>query len=90
MMGCTGISPTTLMGGGGSSVGEVSTVEVVKERERRSMAFATSKSTPPESISLQLKGVVWRKKTSMTIKITYLPPEITMKIMCILAAYGTS
>jgi hypothetical protein len=77
-------------GGGGSSVGEVSTVEVVKERERRSMEFGTSKSTPPESISLQPKGVVWRKKTSMTIKITYLPPEIMMKIICILAAYGTS
>jgi hypothetical protein len=34
--------------------------------------------------------VVWRKKTSMTIKITYLVPEVKTKTICILAAYGTS
>jgi hypothetical protein len=43
-----------------------------------------------ESISLELKGVVWRKKTSITVKITYLLPEVKMKTICILAAYGTS
>jgi hypothetical protein len=43
-----------------------------------------------ESISSESKVMVWRKKTSMTIKITYLPPKIKMKTICILAAYGTS
>jgi hypothetical protein len=34
--------------------------------------------------------VVWRKKISMTIKIAYLLPKVKMKIIYILAAYGTS
>jgi hypothetical protein len=40
--------------------------------------------------SLEPKCVVWRKKTSMTIEITYLLTEIKTKIICILAVYGTS
>jgi hypothetical protein len=43
-----------------------------------------------KSITLQLKGVARRKKTSMIIKITYLLPEFKTKIICILAAIGTS
>jgi hypothetical protein len=43
-----------------------------------------------ESISSQPKGVVWRKKTSMTIEIIYLLPEFKTKTICILGAYGTS
>jgi hypothetical protein len=34
--------------------------------------------------------VARRKKTSMTIKITYLLPEFKTKIICILATIGTS
>jgi hypothetical protein len=43
-----------------------------------------------ESITLQPKDVVWRKKTSMINEITYLLPEFKTKTICILAAYGTS
>jgi hypothetical protein len=43
-----------------------------------------------ESISLEPKGVVWRKKISMTIEITYLLPKVKTKAICILATYGTS
>jgi hypothetical protein len=34
--------------------------------------------------------VFWRKKTSVTIEITYLLPEVKTKTIYILAAYGTS
>jgi hypothetical protein len=47
-------------------------------------------SIPSESISLELKDVVWRKKTSVAIEIIDLLPEVKMKTICILAAYGTS
>jgi hypothetical protein len=43
-----------------------------------------------ESITLQPKGVVRMKKTSMIIEITYLLPEFKTKTICILAANGTS
>jgi hypothetical protein len=43
-----------------------------------------------ESISLEPKGVVWRKKTSMAIEVIDLLPEFKTKTICILVAYGTS
>jgi hypothetical protein len=39
---------------------------------------------------LEPKGVVWRKKISMTIEITYLLSDVKTKTIRILAAYGTS
>jgi hypothetical protein len=43
-----------------------------------------------ESISLEPKGVVWRKKTSMAIKVIDLLPEFKTKTIRILVAYETS
>jgi hypothetical protein len=43
-----------------------------------------------EIISLEPNGVFLRKKTSMTIEVTYLLPEVETKTICILDAYGTS